>query len=103
VTVYFIDGSMTLHCPKPLPRKAFQSSEETPFYRILEICHTLSGLRVGTKMGTNFEGGFLDQPESIIRNGRALNPNQTEPSPGMDDTDHALFPRFSAELVACLL
>jgi hypothetical protein len=41
--------------------------------------------------------------ESIIRNRRNINPNQTEPSPGMDDTNHALFPRFSAELVATTL
>ena len=29
------------------------------FYGISEICLTLSGLRVGTKMGTNFAGGFF--------------------------------------------
>jgi hypothetical protein len=39
----------------------------------------------------------------MIRNRRDINPNQTEPSPGMDDTDHALFPRFSAGLVATAL
>jgi len=41
--------------------------------------------------------------ESLIRNGRDIDPNQTEPSPGMEDTDHALFPRFSAELVSTAL
>jgi hypothetical protein len=41
--------------------------------------------------------------EPIIRNGRTINPNQTEPSLGMDDTDHALFPRFSAELLTTAL
>ncbi len=41
--------------------------------------------------------------EPIIRNRRTTNPNWTESSPGMDDADHALFPRFSAELVATAL
>jgi uncharacterized protein len=41
--------------------------------------------------------------EPIIRNRRTTNPNWTESSPGIDDNDHALFPRFSAELVATAL
>ena len=41
--------------------------------------------------------------EFIIRDRRNINPNWTEPPPGMDDIDHALFPRFSAELVTIAL
>jgi len=32
--------------------------------------------------------------EFLFRNGRTINPNQTGPPPGTDDTDHALFPCF---------
>ena len=41
--------------------------------------------------------------EPIIRNRRTTNPNWTESSPGMDNADHALFPRFAPELVATAL